>query len=105
MRVYPFRMKSKLVIKFLLALSFGAAFGELTHMNHEKWHQLGREAFLAHQANQFDQHATAAANLIVVGAIFALGFCAFYEGIAFAILKLVALILPGKPSSRPKLSS
>jgi uncharacterized membrane protein YqgA involved in biofilm formation len=91
-------MKSKLVIKFLLALSFGAVFGQLVHLDQEKWHRLGREAFLANQANQFDQHSGATAAVILFCAIFALGLYSFYEGLAFAILKLVTRILPPKPS-------
>jgi hypothetical protein len=97
-------MKSKLVIKFLLALSFGAIFGQLVYLDQEKWHRLGREAFLAYQANRFDQHTAAAAGVIIFCAIFALGLYSLYEGVAFAILKLVARVLPKKPAS-PGLSS
>jgi len=92
-------MKSKLVIKFLLALSFGAVFGQLVHLDQEKWHRLGREAFLANQANQFDLHTGATAAVILFCAIFALGLFAFYEGVAYAFLKLVARILPPKPAT------
>ena len=96
--VYPDRMKSKLVIKFLLALAFGAVFGQLVHLDQEKWQRLGREAFLANQANQFDHHTTTVAGVMIACAIFALGLFAFYEGVAFAFLKLVARTQPQKPS-------
>ena len=92
-------MKSKLVIKFLLALTFGAVFGLLVHADQEKWHRLGREAFLAYQSNQFDQHTATAAGVIIFCAIFALGLYSLYEGVAFAILKVVTRILPERPSS------
>jgi hypothetical protein len=92
-------MKSKLVIKFLLALTFGAVFGLLVHQDQEKWHRLGREAFLSYQSNQFDQHQATAAGVIIFCAIFALGLYSLYEGVAFAILKLVARGQPGKTSS------
>ena len=91
-------MKSKLVIKFLLALAFGAVFGQLVHLDQEKWQRLGREAFLANQANQFDHHTATTVAVMIVCAIFALGLFAFYEGIAFAFLKLVARTQPQKPS-------
>jgi hypothetical protein len=92
-------MKSKLVIKFLLALSLGATFGLLVHLDQEKWHRLGREAFLAYQSNQFDQHTATAAGVIIFCAIFALGLYSLYEGVAFAILKVVTHVLPERPSS------
>ncbi len=96
-RVYAFGMKSKLVVKFLLALAFGSLFGQFIHMDHEKWLRLGREAFLTHQANQFDHDMIAsAAGIMVFCAIFALGLFALYEGIAFAVLKLVSRGLPPK---------
>jgi len=97
--VYPFRMKSKLVIKFLLALTFGAVFGLLVHQDQEKWHRLGREAFLAYQSNQFDQHTATAAGVIIFCAVFALGLYSLYEGVAFAILKLVTHVQTREPSA------
>jgi hypothetical protein len=93
-------MKSKMVVKFLLALALGAIFGQLAHQDHEKWRSLGREAFLSYQANQFDQHAVAsAAGTIIVCSILALGLFALYEGIAFAGVKLISRILSGKSAS------
>jgi hypothetical protein len=97
-------MKSKLVIKFLLALTFGAIFGLLIHLDQEKWHRLGREAFLAHQSSQFDNTASVG-GLVIFCAVFALGMYSLYEGVAFAILKLVTRIQSREPSSRPELSS
>jgi uncharacterized membrane protein YqgA involved in biofilm formation len=90
-------MKSKLVVKFLLALAFGSVLGEFIHLDHEKWLRLGREAFLTHQANQFDHDMIApAVGVIVFCAIFALGIFTLYEGIAFAAVKLVSRALPPK---------
>ena len=97
-------MKSKLVIKFLLALTLGTVFGQLVHLDQEKWQRLGREAFLSNQANQFDHHTATTAAIMIVCAIFALGLYSLYEGLAFAIVKLVARIVPGNPSS-PGISS
>jgi hypothetical protein len=103
--VYPFRMKSKFVVKFLLALAFGAAVGQRVHMDQEKWHRLGREAFLAYQANQFDHNMMApAVGLMVFCAIFALGLGALYEGLAFAGVKLISRISP-EESLGPGVSS
>ena len=97
-------MKSKLVVKFLLALAFGSVLGQFIHIDHEKWLRLGREAFLTRQANQFDHDMMApAAGIIVFCAIFALGLFALYEGIAFAAVKLVCRFWPAK-SSAPGIS-
>jgi hypothetical protein len=90
-------MKSKLVVKFLLALALGSVLGEFIHMDHEKWLRLGREAFLTHQAMQFDHDLlTPAVGIMVFCAIFALGIFTLYEGIAFAVLKLVSRTEPPK---------
>jgi hypothetical protein len=90
-------MKSKLVVKFLLALAFGSVLGQFIHIDHEKWLRLGREAFLTRQANQFDHDMMApAAGIIVFCAIFALGLFALYEGIAFAAVNLVSRVQSAK---------
>ena len=98
-------MKSKLVIKFVLALTIGSVFGLVIHSDQEKWHQLGREAFLSYQSSQFDHNHATAAGIMIVCAVFALGLYSLYEGVAFAILKLVTHFQSAKLPCRPELSS
>jgi hypothetical protein len=88
-------MKSKIVVKFVLALAFGSVLGQFIHMDHEKWLRLGREAFLSDQAIKFDHDMlTPASGVIIFCAIFVLGIFALYEGIAFAAVKLVSRAVP-----------
>jgi hypothetical protein len=95
-------MKSKLVIKFLTAVTFGALFGQYIQTDHEKWHRLGREAFLSYQAHRFDHYManpSAGTNYLVVCVILALGLGVLYEGVAFIGAKLISLFSRGKAPS------
>ena len=81
-------MKSKIVIKFLLAIAFGALFGQYFHHGYEKWHQLGRDAFLTYEAQRFDTSmavVSSGAPIIIVCIIFGLGLATLYEALAFSI--------------------
>jgi hypothetical protein len=104
---YALRMKSKLVIKCFIVVVFAVLLGEFIQLDYEKWHRLGREAFLTYQGHRFDLHMAdpvhGPAHLLVF-AMFALGWGALYEGVAFAGTKLVSRILPGKSPS-PGISS
>ena len=87
-------MRTTLVIKVVLALAFGALLGLLPNVDYERWSRLGREAFLAHEADRFAMymaHPHVNAVSIVLAAIFAVGLAAVYEGLAFLGGKLVAL--------------
>jgi hypothetical protein len=55
-------MKTKIVIKLLLVLAFGTCFGLVTQRNHEKWHGLGRDAYLAEQSRWFDKKMATPSN-------------------------------------------
>jgi hypothetical protein len=95
-------MKSKLIIKFLLLLTSGALFGQFVQSDHEKWHRLGREAFLSYQAHRFDLYManpSTGTKYFVVGIVFALGFGVLYEGTAYVGAKLIDLVLRPKASS------
>jgi hypothetical protein len=47
-------MKAKLISKFLFAVSFGGLFGRYIQWDYERWHRLGRDAYLSNQAHRFD---------------------------------------------------
>jgi hypothetical protein len=95
-------MKSKLIIKFLLLLASGALFGQFVQSDHDKWHRLGREAFLSNQAHRFDLYMAnpgIGTKYFVVSVVFALGFGVLYEGIAYVGAKLIDLFLSPKAPS------
>jgi hypothetical protein len=48
-------MKNKIVPEVISATILGIAVGVFVNRAHEKWHRLGREAFLAHQAQNFEK--------------------------------------------------
>src|SRR5579859_635904 len=52
---YTAGMKTKIIVRFFLIVIFGALFGSITQHTHEKWHSLGREAYLTHESEWFDK--------------------------------------------------
>jgi hypothetical protein len=48
-------MKNKIVPEVISATFLGIAVGVFVSRTHEKWHRLGRDAFLAHQAENFEK--------------------------------------------------
>ena len=100
--MYTPYMKSKLIIKFLLLVAYGALCGLAIHGDHLKWHRLGREAFLSNQAHRFDRYMASPGTGIgyLIICIFS-AFCiaALYEGIAFIGAKLFSSCCGQKPRS------
>jgi hypothetical protein len=75
-------MKSAYVFKFLFVAALGALFGALIHADAEKWHKLGKDAFLTYQAGKFEQNMASPAPLwlfIAFLVIFVVGVAACYE--------------------------
>jgi hypothetical protein len=100
--MYAFGMKSSLAIKFLFAVLSGALMGRLIQLDHERWHRLGREAFLSYQASQFDRFMASpgtGVGLIVFCVILVVGLGALYEGVAFFGTRLVSHFSPGEGPS------
>ncbi|HXY78933.1 MAG TPA: hypothetical protein VEH47_08975 [Candidatus Acidoferrales bacterium] len=84
-------MKPNLIYKFISAVVLGALFGSYIHHDYVRWAQLGREAFLAHQAARFNQYMSPphpialtvfASTVMIVGAL------AIYEVLAFALARM-----------------
>jgi hypothetical protein len=48
-------MKNRIVPEAISAAILGIGVGVLVHHTHEKWHRLGREAFLGHEAQTFEK--------------------------------------------------
>jgi protein-S-isoprenylcysteine O-methyltransferase Ste14 len=75
-------MKSAYAFKFLFVAAVGALFGALIHADAEKWHQLGKDAFLTYQAGKFAENMVSPGPLwlfIVFVIIFVAGVAACYE--------------------------
>jgi hypothetical protein len=86
-------MKSNLILKFLLLTACGALFGQLMHSDYEKWHRLGRDAFISYQSHRFDLYMSVprTASFHIFGSILlTLGLGALYEGVAYAGTKIIA---------------
>lgn len=48
-------MKTRWTSELFSVFAIGAFFGVFSHQLHEKWHGLGREAFLSHESQIFDK--------------------------------------------------
>jgi len=86
-------MKSAYAFKFLFVAVLGALFATLIHADAEKWHQLGKDAFLTYQAGKFAENMTSPAPfwlVIVVVIIFVVGVAACYEFCGYMGEKLVS---------------
>lgn len=84
-------MKTPYVFKFLFAVAFGVLYGECFQWDYERWHKLGRDAFLAYQGNRFDRYMAnpdPAIFHIVAGILLIVGLAAIYEVSAFFAVKL-----------------
>jgi hypothetical protein len=85
-------MQSRFVIKFCVAAAIGVLGGLFVHADYERWHRLGREAFLSHEAHRFDLYMAdpqLRVSALFVFAVLALGFFALYEGLAYAVSKVM----------------
>jgi len=86
----------------IAAIAMGAMFGSYIHYDYVRWGQRGREAFLAHQTQRFDQYmATPHPTMATVfGAIIAIvGALAIYEALAF-VLATVLKAMSGSPTNQ-----
>jgi hypothetical protein len=81
-------MKNKIVPEVISATILGIAVGVFASRTHEKWYRLGREAFLAHEAQAFEKLYNRPApwpHELIVWTLVAL--------IVFAIYKALALLI------------
>jgi len=88
-------MKVKGISELISAVSIGVIFGLISNGIHVKWHGLGREAFLAHESQNFDKiyaNPVSIMHLILLFVLIALPIYALYKGIAFVVAKLLLAI-------------
>jgi hypothetical protein len=80
--------------ELLSATTLGVIAGLLSQAGNEKWHRLGRDAYLAHSSQLFDRQMMNQPSLIghlVVGAIVALFGFAIYKGLAWGFESILSL--------------
>ena len=88
-------MKVKGISELISVVAIGALFGLCMNESHQKWHRLGREAYLAHQSQMFDKlyaNPHSLMYLILIYVVLALPVFAFYKGIAFVTAKVLSAI-------------
>ena len=89
-------MKSAYGFKLFLVIVLGVLSGQGITRDYEKWHALGRQAFLVYQENRFDRymaHPGPGALRVLSLTILLVAVAALYEGLAFAGAKCVSLIV------------
>jgi len=94
--IYALPMKSLYALKLFFAVALGVLSGQAMTRDYAKWHALGREAFLAAQANRFDQdmaHPASGALHIVTLTLITVALVAMYEVAAFGGAKCISLIV------------
>lgn len=88
-------MKAKIIVKIVLICIFGTIMGLFTQHTHEKWHRLGRTAYLTSQSEWFDKKMATSTTVIgqiaewaaiacVIGSVYE---CAAYVGTALLTRK------------------
>ena len=85
-------MKNKIVPELISAAAIGAGFGLLGNHLHQKWHQLGRDAYLAHASQNFEKLYARQVSLpreVLEWTLLALVVYAVYKGLALLISKIV----------------
>jgi len=88
-------MKTKCISELISALAIGALFALYSSATHQKWHRLGREAFLAHESQNFDKlyaNQASPVHLILIYTVITLSIFALYEGIAFVVTMALSAI-------------
>jgi len=86
-------MKRKLVSDLMAVVTIGTLVGLHANWNHWHWHQLGRQAYLLHEAEYFDKFFVNPASAIypiatfVVAAFFTF---AVFKAFAFVVSKILS---------------
>lgn len=88
-------MKSLYAIKLFFAVALGVLSGQAITRDYAKWHALGRDAFLAYQANRFDRsmaHPAPGALHVMTLTLLVVSLVAMYEVASFWGARCVSLI-------------
>ena len=85
-------MKNKIVPELISAAILGIVVGVFASRSHEKWHRLGRDAFLAHETQIFENLYSRRApwpHELLIWMMVALIAYALYKALALLIAKMV----------------
>jgi hypothetical protein len=85
-------MKNRLVPEVISAAILGIGVGVFANRTHEKWHRLGREAFLAHQTQSFENLYSRQApwpRELLIWTLVALVVYAVYKALALLIARIL----------------
>ncbi|HTW62118.1 MAG TPA: hypothetical protein VMD55_09960 [Terracidiphilus sp.] len=85
-------MKNKIVPELISATLLGIGFGVIVNHTHEKWHRLGRDAFLAHEAQTFENLYSRRApwpHELLIWTLVALIVFAVYKALALLIARIL----------------
>jgi len=97
------RMKTQFDPSELLsATTFAVALGISSFFGHQKWRSLGREAYLAHYAQNFDKHYShqpSAVGSVIAAVILVLVVLALFKGLAFVYSKILSAFNSNSASS------
>ena len=88
-------MKVKIISELISAATIGASLGLFINGSHKKWQRLGREAFLAHESQNFYKiyaNPAPAVHLALVWLLVALIFYAIYKCIAVVANKILSAV-------------
>jgi hypothetical protein len=88
-------MKSLYALKLFFAVALGVLSGQAITRDEAKWHALGRDAFLAYQANRFDRdmaHPASGALQIILLTLVVITLVAVYEVASYGGAKCISLI-------------
>jgi hypothetical protein len=78
-------MKSKLIPELISAAIIGVGWALVSNHSHQKWHRLGRDVFLVHESQVFENlysKQIPLVELVLIWALVALVIYAFYKGLA-----------------------
>jgi hypothetical protein len=88
-------MKIKVVSELVSVIAIGALVGLWANGMHQKWHRLGREAFMAHESQNFDKlyaNPPSLMHLVLMSVVIALLIFALYKGIALVVAMALSAI-------------
>jgi H+/Cl- antiporter ClcA len=81
--------------ELLSVITIGVIGGLQANATNQKWHRLGRDAYLAYHSGYFDKHMASPSPLIILIIAFAvvalLGF-ALYKGLVFVYSKILSTL-------------
>jgi hypothetical protein len=85
-------MKRNISSELISVVTIGALWGLFTNRTHEKWHRLGREAFLAWESQYFDRHLAvpdSAINVCLIWVLTAIIVFTFYKVLVYFLAKIL----------------